>query len=135
MIFALLYSSVAVTALNDDELTSLLSTSRRNNEADGLTGLLLHLHGGDDDKAWFVQILEGEQAAVERTYERITRDELHDDVRVLESGPVDDRRFAGWAMRLEQILVRDLRTENSPAMADLVRDPRAMNALLAGHRA
>jgi Sensors of blue-light using FAD len=134
-IFALLYSSVAVTALDDRELTSLLSTSRRNNEADGLTGLLLHVHGGEAGSAWFVQLLEGEQAAVERTFERIARDELHDDVRVLHRGPVAGRRFAGWTMRLEQILVQDMRTENSPATTDLIRDPRAMNDLLEGRYA
>jgi hypothetical protein len=134
--FELLYTSVAVTALNESELEALLGVSRRNNERDGLTGCLLHLYHEADGSAYFVQVLEGERDAVERTYDRIVADELHSDVRLLNTGPIGSRRYAGWHMRLAEMSLAELRAAvpagSGPAPTDgLVRDPRAMSALLA----
>lgn len=139
--YELIYSSVAVTALNDDELAVLLGTSRHHNEVNGITGLLLHVHTESTRSAFFVQLLEGSEAAVEQTYERIMKDELHHDLRVLSRGAASGRKFGGWTMRLEQISTAQLQiagttTEHSESaplthhVVDLVRDSYAVEKLL-----
>jgi hypothetical protein len=107
-----------------------------------ITGLLLHVHTESDRSAFFVQLLEGPEAAVERTYERITNDELHHDLRVLSRGECGDRTFGDWSMRLEQISSAQLHgrsaTEPPPArIIELVRDSYTVEKLIlhyAGHR-
>lgn len=74
------------------ELGRLFSTSRSNNKKASITGALLV----SDD--WFVQTLEGEEAAVRALYDRIEADPRHDSVSVLEARTVDRRVFARWAM-------------------------------------
>ena len=74
------------------ELGSLFSTARRNNKRAGLTGALLLT--GD----WFVQVLEGEEATVRAVYDTIARDPRHDQVALVESGPVPARVFGRWSM-------------------------------------
>ncbi|MFI7589563.1 BLUF domain-containing protein [Spongisporangium articulatum] len=106
--YSLVYVSRAVTALNDVELELLLGTSRASNASEGLTGLLLHVVGyGPDGEGAFVQLLEGGQAAVQSTFDRILVDELHHGITVVTEGPAPTRRFASWAMRLEEISAQD----------------------------
>jgi hypothetical protein len=70
----------------------VLTLSRRNNAAVAVTGLLIV--GGRR----FLQVLEGPEAAVRSTYERIARDPRHFAVVVLADGPVAERSFAKWSM-------------------------------------
>ncbi len=74
------------------EIRSILSKSRANNERDGLTGGLLFSEG------CFAQVLEGPIEAVERAFERIQCDDRHEEVTVLQSGPVEARDFPNWSM-------------------------------------
>ncbi len=46
----------------------------------------------------FGQVLEGPQAAVEATFERIQQDTRHGDVALLEFVPISERAFDTWAM-------------------------------------
>ena len=135
--YELIYSSAAITALNDDELTILLGTSRHHNEVNGITGLLLHVHTESPRSAYFVQLLEGPESAVEQTYERIAKDELHHDVRVLSRGVTSGRKFGGWSMRLEEISTSQVPTAEAvePTAAvsrtvDPVRDSYAVEKLI-----
>jgi len=138
--YELIYSSAAITALNDDELTILLGTSRHHNEVNGITGLLLHVHTESPRSAYFVQLLEGPESAVEQTYERIAKDELHHDVRVLSRGVTSGRKFGSWSMRLEEISTTQVPTADAvepfePTAAvsrtvDRVRDSYAVEKLI-----
>lgn len=132
--FELIYSSVAVTALNDEELELLLGRSRHHNEINGITGLLLHVHTESTGSAYFVQLLEGGQAEVERTYERIANDELHSDLQVLSSGPSSGRTFGDWTMRLEETSAGRLQPvgagDQRRNTAEVVRDPETMGRLI-----
>lgn len=74
------------------EMQRILATSRRNNALNGVTGALLFNQG------FFGQILEGEYAAVERTFETIQNDERHGDVVMLQFESVSERGFGPWAM-------------------------------------
>jgi hypothetical protein len=76
-------------------LTGILFDARRCNTRDGITGALICR----DDL--YLQLLEGPEAAVERTYGRICADDRHVEVRRLVRRMIDDdaRMFAAWAMR------------------------------------
>ena len=74
------------------ELGELFSAARAHNKRARITGALLV----SDD--WFVQTLEGEEAAVRALYDRIAADPRHDSITLLEARAVDRRVFARWAM-------------------------------------
>lgn len=79
-------------AEQEAEIGSILTKSRQNNAANGITGALLFNSG------FFAQVLEGPLEMVETTFERIQRDLRHDDVSVLECGFVSSREFPEWSM-------------------------------------
>jgi hypothetical protein len=70
----------------------ILLTSRRNNQRDGITGLLY------DDGVRFLQVLEGEMAQVDAAYARIKSDPRHRAVVVLSRRQIEAREFGDWAM-------------------------------------
>ena len=73
-------------------IESILEVSRRRNARAGVSGALMFNAG------LFAQVLEGELRALEETFERIQCDARHEDVRVLQFEPVDERRFDAWSM-------------------------------------
>jgi hypothetical protein len=75
-----------------DRIHDILIESVANNRRDDITGALIH-----DDK-WFAQVLEGPEAMVSATFERILRDPRHCEVRLIKMQPVETRRFAAWWM-------------------------------------
>lgn len=93
-IYRLIYTShnLVAAADRDAELDSILLAARRRNPELGVTGALL----ASDD--WFVQTLEGAEAAVRTLYADIARDPRHEQVSVLQNGPVDQRMFGKWSM-------------------------------------
>jgi len=73
-LFHLVYYSKNRISSNADiqtEIEAILRTSQRNNSHAELTGALIFNNG------LFAQVLEGRQADIERTFERIQRDALH----------------------------------------------------------
>ena len=94
MIYQLIYHShfMPVGAGPSSTIRSILRASEANNFRDGITGFLIF------DKSSFVQILEGDQAAVLETYERIGDDPRHAHLTVLATRRVVARDFEGWAM-------------------------------------
>jgi hypothetical protein len=151
-VFRLIYSSVAVTGLDEDELQLLLGISQRLNEQASITGILLHVHDRDPASAFFVQLLEGPQESVEAAYARIARDELHDQLTVLARDRAAGRAFSGWSLRLQELAVPQMPEAPvstgtaSPAVqsvqsvlsvqsvSEWIRDPAAMNRLVLGFR-
>ena len=92
MIFQLVYVSRATSGLEVAELDAILDTARRNNAGLGITGMLLYHEGS------FIQVLEGEQAAVEALYEKIGQDGRHESANVVLRTQVEDRAFNQWSM-------------------------------------
>jgi hypothetical protein len=74
------------------ELGAIFLSARSNNKAQGITGALLVTDNG------FVQTLEGGESAVRALYDRIEKDNRHDDVVVLDTRTVDGPVFSRWAM-------------------------------------
>ena len=88
----LIYISSAAGRFGQPQLDEILATSRINNAARGLTGMLL-FHDG-----CFFQVLEGEAESIDRTFATISRDTRHGGVIVLESRAVAERGFPQWSM-------------------------------------
>ena len=97
--FSLVYLSRASERFEETSLLELLKTSRENNASLGVTGLLLYKDGN------FLQLLEGEQATVQKLYAKIESDPRHYNVTTLMEGPLDQRQFPAWSMGF-----RDLRS-------------------------
>jgi hypothetical protein len=93
MLHSLAYVSRSLIPAHSVELLDIARSSMRNNRMLGLTGALYF------DDSQFCQVLEGEQAAVRRLFERIQRDPRHTDVALLREGPVAQRRFENWSMK------------------------------------
>ena len=66
--------------------------SRRNNIRDGITGMLLFEDGT------FLQVLEGEEEAVDRTYTRIAGDPRHKKILLIARFELEQRSFNDWEM-------------------------------------
>ncbi len=88
----IIYYSSARHALDGEALSRLLDTSRRNNAACGVTGMLLY-HAGN-----FIQALEGPRAGVGRVFERIQQDPTHRNILAIGPMKIEQRYFPDWTM-------------------------------------
>lgn len=88
----MIYTSVAARKFSSEDLTKLLEVARRNNERDGITGMLLYEDGT------FIQVLEGEEEIVESTYERISKDPRHCKLILIARFELEQRTFHHWEM-------------------------------------
>ncbi len=93
-VFRLMYRSRNLIAPEQrkTELGTLFSAARSKNKKRQITGALL-LAGEH-----FVQTLEGDETSVRELFAHIETDPRHDEVAVVETGDVDQRVFARWAM-------------------------------------
>jgi hypothetical protein len=96
-VLALTYLSTATQDFAEADLLDLLQVSRRNNQAAGLTGMLLYADGH------FIQTLEGEPDGVMAAFARIEADPRHRDVLVALRQESDQRVFPQWSMGFEEI--------------------------------
>ncbi|HCA11785.1 MAG TPA: blue light sensor protein [Marinobacter adhaerens] len=93
----LIYFSSVSSHLQESDLDDILAESIKRNERDGITGLLAY------DQFNFMQVLEGEEDAVNRLYLGITADPRHQDVRLIQYEQIDHRQFDDWAMALAKL--------------------------------
>jgi hypothetical protein len=93
----MIYASSATELFTQDELESLLEKSRRNNQAVGISGLLLYKDGN------FMQLLEGPQEAVAATLKRIELDRRHRGVIRLYQCDQTEREFGDWSMGFKRL--------------------------------
>ncbi len=92
--FHLVYKSKATQDFSPSDLKALLLSARIRNREAGVTGILVY------DAGWFLQVLEGEQTAVEATFAHIEKDPRHTDISVFNRAPSGGKRrmFGDWAM-------------------------------------
>jgi hypothetical protein len=100
---SIVYISTATRGLNSEELEELLDVSRRNNQRDGITGMLLYVEGN------FMQAIEGAHDRMRDLYQRLERDPRHRDVTKLVDEPLAHRQFAQWSMALRQVSLASIR--------------------------
>ena len=86
-----------LAAKDESEIAPILKSAVKHNSKNGITGMLLYSGGN------FLQVLEGEKAAVDETYARICRDPRHRNTVLLTEEPVTERHFANWQMGYRQL--------------------------------
>ncbi|MAD44122.1 MAG: blue light sensor protein [Oceanospirillaceae bacterium] len=77
----------------DPVVGSILAQSRRNNPREQISGVLFFGDG------YFFQCLEGEESKVIATFNRILKDDRHQDARVLMQEEISERLFTDWSMK------------------------------------
>ncbi len=92
VIYQLVYVSRAAVDMDVQALDEILSSARENNGALGVTGMLLYHEGS------FIQVLEGEEAAVESLFDKVSKDSRHKDANIVLRTTVDARAFEQWSM-------------------------------------
>lgn len=73
-------------------LAGILMTARRNNPRNAITGALICRQDV------YLQLIEGDAAAIDALYARIVADNRHLAVTLLSRAEVEDRLFPDWAM-------------------------------------
>ncbi len=91
-LIALLYLSTARDTLTDQDLSDILKVSRIKNQQADISGILCS--GGGH----FIQVLEGPQREVLKSYLRILDDPRHKECLLVGITPLKDRIFTGWSM-------------------------------------
>lgn len=91
----LIYLSQVANHVRYEDAESIAETSARNNEKVGVTGLLVYT------PSHFLQVLEGDQAAVRKIYERVKDDARHHRVKILFDDQVPEAEFGKWAMTVK----------------------------------
>ncbi len=92
MLIRLMYASRSAEPVSASMMETILTQSRRNNAAVGVTGVLCH------DGDTFMQVLEGGRAEVNAIYNAIVRDARHRDVTLIACEEIAQRRFSNWSM-------------------------------------
>jgi hypothetical protein len=88
----LIYASSATIHFDHAELVRLLQKARERNTALSVTGMLLYEAGS------FLQVIEGEERAIELLYQRIAIDSRHKRLMKLSQSPIAKRNFGEWSM-------------------------------------
>lgn len=120
----LIYVSEATVAFESKDLHRLLAKARPNNDARGITGMLLYVDG------FFLQVLEGNEGAVLSLYEKIGHDARHKKVSKLIAEPIEEREFEDWSMGYAEVGRTDLAT--IPGLNDFFTSGSCLDELDAG---
>lgn len=88
----IIYKSRCTSVADLDLVNSILTSSNRNNSANGITGILIATNTA------FLQVLEGEFETLNATFQRISSDTRHDTIQVISFTEIEERRFSEWAM-------------------------------------
>ncbi len=99
--FFLAYASSSVREFTPQELVDILTVSRANNTRVDVTGMLLYRGGS------ILQALEGSEARVHETMQRISLDGRHRSIMHLYEGRHEERLFAEWSMAFEDLSAAD----------------------------
>jgi Sensors of blue-light using FAD len=83
-------------------LREILTTARRRNAADGITGYLLV------GPNWFAQVLEGPSRAVSALFHRLLADPRHSKVQLVDTRLIAERRFSSWTMEASVVADAEL---------------------------
>jgi hypothetical protein len=90
----LVYVSQAVRKMSVDDLHAIQGSAKTNNQPLDVTGSLFY-NGG-----WFLQVLEGPAATLDKLYKKIELDPRHKNSRVLYNEPATFRTFPRWSMNM-----------------------------------
>jgi len=89
--------------MDQEDLLEILAVSRKNNKLQNLTGMLLYGEGT------FIQVLEGDDEILKRTYKSIEHDTRHKNIIKMAEGEVTERNFPEWSMGFKAVNVSELK--------------------------
>jgi hypothetical protein len=102
------YVSLANFQFNESTLQDLVDQCQRNNQALGITGILVFSDGE------FMQVIEGPDLVTNMMYERIKLDSRHRDVTTVHRQTIEAREFEGWSMAYNILPPKSLRKSRIP---------------------
>ena len=82
-----------ITDTSSDSLTAIYDISQKNNSKSGISGCLLI---GSNS---YLQLLEGQESAVENLYSKIKVDSRHKKVKKLLDQHIEKKLFSSWSMK------------------------------------
>ena len=91
--YRLIYKSQPTTSLNWEKVREILVQSERNNEVQGITGVLLATEHS------FLQVIEGKYETVNQLFMKIVGDPRHSQIQLISFDLIDSRLFSGWGMK------------------------------------
>lgn len=91
----IIYSSTPEKTFRTEDVETLLTAARQNNERLAITGMLIYL------PELFIQLIEGPKTEVLQLYRNIELDNRHYRVTLLKEGIINQRRFPDWSMGLD----------------------------------
>lgn len=100
----IVYGSSAASPFSKSELIGLLTQSRAKNSRLGITGMLLYKDGN------FLQVIEGDEAAVRQLFGSILQDGRHRDILVIDESTVSERQFGNWSMAFRNLADKEVST-------------------------
>lgn len=92
-----LYSYVS-SASGLAHIAKILSSAKRNNPLNGITGLMSYNNG------YYYQIIEGEAEKVDELVKIIQSDFRHNNIQTIFDISIEQRYFPGWSMKLVPLL-------------------------------
>lgn len=111
----LIYLSAANGPMSEEDLIDILHKAREKNARLNITGMLLYRNG------YFIQVLEGPEAAVTDLYKTITEDDRHHHVMTLHQDNITTREFAHWEMGFNNL--ENLSAAELEGYTDFLQDP------------
>ena len=91
-----------LTTLEPKVVTDILEISVRNNQRDQITGMMVHCDGN------VIQVIEGEEDAVSKTFTRILLDMRHAGIFIMYEREIEQRDFGAWHMGYARLKQADL---------------------------
>lgn len=101
-VYQLIYASLSQKKMLKSDLYIILRKARNNNEHSGVTGLLIY------SDEYFIQLLEGRREIVEKLFKKISTDDRHSDIQILDKREASERAFSNWKMAYSTPSLRDL---------------------------
>ena len=95
--------------MSNSELEGILRKTRDWNQSHEITGLLIYRFNKIFKRGNFLQIIEGSKKSISSTWERISADERHHTIIVLEDGNFEERNFSAWSMGLKNLNTEKLK--------------------------
>lgn len=92
MLKSIVYLSSAEGAMSHNVLLELLHKSTSNNYKSQITGMLIYYDGS------FIQVLEGEEVAIDRLIDKIMNDARHRNFSIIHESKIQQREFDKWNM-------------------------------------
>ena len=96
------YISAATDVMSTRGLLALLQQSRENNADRGITGMLIYCNGT------FLQVLEGDEGAVDALIVKIQKDPRHTNLKMLHRKTIERREYSDWSMGFKRVTEKEL---------------------------